>query len=163
MPVLLVHDANVLIDLMEGDLLEPLFSGPWRVITPDALFERELAANHPTLPSMGLQLFEVRGEWVLRSVQWAETYRQTSAMDRLCLALALQEECPIVTGDARLKKAAQAEGCQAFGTIWVVEQLIRDGSISISSASAAYDAMEAAGSRLPFSDARKRLQAMSGS
>jgi len=162
-PVLLVHDANVLIDLKEGGLLRPLLDGPWQVVTPNALFDRELAAHHPELPDMGLQLLDVRGEWVLRSMQWAATYRQTSAMDRLCLALALQEECPIVTGDARLKKAAQAEGCQAFGTIWVVEQLIRDGSISIRSASAAYDAMEAAGSRLPFSDARKRLQAVSRS
>jgi hypothetical protein len=157
--MLLVHDANVLIDLKEGGLLEPLFNGPWRVVTPNALFDRELAAKHRELPEMGLDLLDVRGEWVLRSVQWAAKYRQTSAMDRLCLALALQEQCPIVTGDARLKKAAQAEGCEAFGTIWVVEQLIDQGLVSVSAAFSAYDAMEAAGSRLPFSDARKRLRA----
>ena len=156
MPMLLVHDANVLIDLKEGDLLRPLFYGPWQVVTPNALFHRELATQHPELPDMGLQLLDVSGEWVLCSVQWAETYRQTSAMDRLCLALALQEECPIVTGDARLKKAAQAEGCRTFGTIWIVEQLTDNGLISITSAFSAYDAMEAAGSRLPFSDARRR-------
>ena len=158
--MLLVHDANVLIDLKEGDLLRPLFDGPWQVVTPNALFHRELAAQHPELPDMGLQLLDVSGEWVLCSVQWAETYRQTSAMDRLCLALALQEECPIVTGDARLKKAAQAEGCRTFGTIWIVEQLTDNGLISITSAFSAYDAMEAAGSRLPFSDARRRLRAI---
>ncbi|WP_290576886.1 DUF3368 domain-containing protein [Algiphilus sp.] len=158
--MLLVHDANVLIDLKEGDLLRPLFYGPWQVVTPNALFHRELATQHPELPDMGLQLLDVSGEWVLCSVQWAETYRQTSAMDRLCLALALQEECPIVTGDARLKKAAQAEGCRTFGTIWIVEQLTDNGLISITSAFSAYDAMEAAGSRLPFSDARRRLRAI---
>lgn len=156
--MLLVHDANVLIDLKQGGLIRPLFEGPWQIITPNALFERELASRHPELPGMGLGLFDVQGEWVLRSVQWESKYRQTSAMDRLCLALALQEQCPIITGDARLKKAAQAEGCKTFGTIWIVEEMIGRGLISIDIALEAYEAMEAGGGRLPFSYARKRLR-----
>lgn len=157
--MLLVHDANVLIDLQEGALLEALFEASWRVGTVDALFEQELRPSYPALPRMGLELLGVRGEWIARSVSWASQYRRTSAMDRLCLALALQENCPLITGDARLREAAQAESCTVHGTIWLVEQLVAEGATSAREALAAYEAMQNAGSRLPFNVARRRLGA----
>lgn len=157
--MLLVHDANVLIDLNEGGLLQALFRAPWRIVTPNALFHRELEASHAEFIELGLELLEVDGEWVLRSTQWAQAYRQTSAMDRLCLALALQENCPLVTGDRRLQKAAQAEGCPVHGTLWLVEGLIDQRLVTTRQALMAYDAMEQAGRRLPFGRARQRLRA----
>ena len=158
--MLLVHDANVLIDLHEGGLLGALFQAPWRVVTPNALYHRELASSHEEFLELGLELLDVEGDWVLRSVQWAQTYRQTSAIDRLCLALALQEGCPLLTGDARLTKAARDEGCTVHGTLWLVERLIDAHLTTPHKALEAYDAMERAGRRLPFAKARKRLRGL---
>ncbi|MAA75722.1 MAG: DUF3368 domain-containing protein [Salinisphaeraceae bacterium] len=144
--------------MSEGDLLAALFAGPWRIVTPNALFYRELENSHAEFIDFGLELLEVHGEWVLRSTQWHGAYPKTSAMDRLCLALALQENCPLITGDAQLKTAAEAEGCTVHGTIWLIENLVETEIVSRAQALAGYDAMENAGRRLPFGRARRRLR-----
>lgn len=74
--MLLIHDANVLIDLKAGGLLQALFGGSWRVATPNALFHRELAAQHPEVFELGLELLDVPGDWVLRSIEWGTIYRR---------------------------------------------------------------------------------------
>ena len=42
------------------------------------------------------------------------------------LSLALQENCPLLTGDRNLRKAADQEGVQVHGTIWLVSEMLRE-------------------------------------
>lgn len=51
---LLISDANILIDLEEGELLGLLFQLPYQFSVPDILFAEELEAQHAHLPGMGL-------------------------------------------------------------------------------------------------------------
>lgn len=56
---LLISDANILIDLEEGDLFDVLFQLPYRFCVPDILFAEELEAQHSHLVEMGLALREL--------------------------------------------------------------------------------------------------------
>lgn len=155
--MLIVHDANIFIDMEAGGLLDAVFRLEHDVITPNALYDRELKEQHSHLIELGLVLYQVEPEGVERSWQLAATYNATSAMDRLCIALAEQEGCPLLTGDKRLKAAAKKEGCDVRGTLWLVEELVRENIVSIDQAHAAYYRMETAGRRLPFATAHRRL------
>jgi len=53
---LLISDANILIDLEEGKLLELIFKLPYHFSTPDMLFYDELAEQHAHLLALGLNL-----------------------------------------------------------------------------------------------------------
>jgi predicted nucleic acid-binding protein len=78
-----------------------------------------------------------------------EKYTRASRNDCLTLALAKQENCPLLTGDKALRYAAEAEKVQCMGTIWLVRQMLIHKLLSITEAQIAFEKMLNAGRRLP--------------
>lgn len=154
---LLISDANILIDMEEGQLLELMFKLPFQFQTPDMLFVDELAELHPHLPGYGLQLGILNDASIHRVSQLVLKYKNTGRYDCMALALAQQEQCTLLTGDQNLTKAAKAEKVATRGSIWLVEQLVQHRIITIESARHSYTHMEANGRRLPWKQARQRL------
>lgn len=154
---LLISDANVLIDLEEGGLLDALFAMPWQSLVPDLLFADELAEEHSDLPARGLQLGQLLPEAMLEAQRLAATYRGPSRYDCFAMALAKQENCPLLTGDADLREAADRERVIVVGTLWLVEEMVRQRVVDIDAARAAYMQMQAGRRRLPWPQAFSRL------
>ena len=154
---LLISDANILIDLEEGELIEHMFQLPFVFSIPDILFLEELEDEHQYLLDIGLRLDELSSESMLFGFQLAQQYRKPSRNDCLALALAKHEECPLLTGDRDLRKAAENEAVVVMGTLWIIEQLIVNTLISIEQARAAYSKMRVAGRRLPWNLAEQAL------
>ena len=61
---LLISDANVLIDMEAGALMETLFRLPVRFGIPDLLYYEEIEPDRPGLEALGLQIMEVGGDYV---------------------------------------------------------------------------------------------------
>ena len=61
---LLISDANILIDMEEGNLLAQMFQLPISFSIPDILFYEELEQEHEHLLELGLRLDELEGELV---------------------------------------------------------------------------------------------------
>jgi predicted nucleic acid-binding protein len=154
---LLISDANILIDMEEGGLLEAMFQLPFDFATPDILFFEELEEEHAHLPDLGLALKEVSSQSMMYAMQLTGTYTQASRNDCFALALAKQEQCPLLTGDMALRKAAEKEAAIVKGTIWLVTQLVVHQKINIEQAREAYRQMQANGRRLPWSIAERAL------
>ncbi|WP_054113015.1 PIN domain-containing protein [Marinagarivorans algicola] len=158
MQQLLISDANILIDMEEGGLLEAMFQLPFDFATPDILFFEELEEEHAHLPGLGLALKEVSSESMMYAMQLTGTYTQASRNDCFALALAKQEQCPLLTGDMALRKAAEKEAAIVKGTIWLVTQLVVHQKINIEQARDAYNQMQANGRRLPWAIAEQELE-----
>lgn len=62
---LLIIDANILIDLEEGQLLEQFFQFPYNFRVPDILFSEELVDQHSYLPELGLQIGELTSQCMM--------------------------------------------------------------------------------------------------
>lgn len=154
---LLISDANILIDMEEGQLLQQMFRLPFQFQTPNLLFFDELVELHPHLLEYGLELGVLSGASMNRVSQLAIKYRKTGRYDCMALALAQQEQCPLLTGDNHLKEAATAEQVEVKGTLWLVEQMVVYGIITIQTAHDSYRLMERCGRRLPWKIARQRL------
>ena len=157
MQQLLISDANILIDMEEGGLLEAMFQLPFDFATPDILFFEELEEEHAHLPNLGLTLKEVSSQSMMYAMLLTGTYTQASRNDCFALALAKQEQCPLLTGDMALRKAAEKEAAIVKGTIWLVSQLVVHQQISTEQAREAYRQMQANGRRLPWTIAEKAL------
>ncbi len=155
---LLISDANILIDMEEGQLIEQMFQLPYQFSTPDIIYFEELEDDHGRLPGLGLNICELESETMTYAADLMPRYKRTSRNDCLALALASQERCPLLTGDKALRQAASDEGVIVIGTLWIVEQLIRQGLISIAEARGAYKKMESSGRRLPWSRAETALK-----
>ena len=155
---LLVSDANIFIDLEEGELLELFFQLPYDFCVPDILYYEELEEHHAHLLSMGLLLKELSADSLLEVGQVQAKYVGPSTNDIFALLLAKQEQCPLLSGDQALRAAAESEYVDIRGTLWVVEEMVRHGLIAVDQALEAYKKMEDAGRRLPWAEARRRIR-----
>ncbi len=155
---LLISDANIFIDFEDGGLLTRLFEISATIAVPDILFEDELREQHEDLLECGLVLIALETSAVERTVALAARYRQPSRLDLAALALAEQEACPLVTGDRRLREAADHEGVEVHGTLWVAELLFSEGAGTVMQLRIAYARMRGAGRRLPWDAVEEQLQ-----
>lgn len=157
---LLISDANIFIDLEEGGLIAELFLLPHEVMTPDILYEEELNEQHAHLLEMGLRLGKLTPDTLIDAHRLIETYRDPGSNDCFAMALARQEQCPLLTGDNALRHAAASEDIEIRGTLWLVEALVAQGVITKTRAESAYNRMKLAGRRLPWRQAFERLASL---
>ena len=75
----------------------------------------------------------------------------------LLLALAEAENCPLLTGDAALRVAAESENIEVKGTIWLIMEMVSEGRITVAVAKAALAKMRDNGRRLPWEVAEQML------
>lgn len=157
---LLVSDANIFIDMAKGDLLKLMFELDVVFAVPNTLYEEELIDDHPDLPGLGLQSIELLADGVIHAEKLVQKYQSTgvSINDLLALAVAHQEKCPLLTGDAKLRSASEGEDIEVHGTLWVVAQLLEAGLLNAEQARDAYQRMRQAGRRLPWKEVEDQLR-----
>jgi hypothetical protein len=166
---LLISDANILIDMEAGVLFGVLFRLPMEFGIPDLLYYEEIEPGSPGLADSGLKIMEVDPHFVNYaqnlSIQYSKTLNASrgakpSHNDYLALALAKQESCTLLTGDANLRHIAQQERVPIMGTIGLLVAMVENGLLSVDGARSALDRMRQAGRRLPWDEAEKRLDAL---
>lgn len=155
---LLISDANIIIDIEAGKLVNQMFRLAYRFGVPDVLFDLELREQHGHLVTLGLEVMEVKPEAVRYAETLRERYRSTGAIDLLALALARQECCPLLSGDKALRHAAKKEGVDVRGSIWLVGEMLQAKVVTRKQASTAYAAMLSDGRRLPENEIKKQLE-----
>jgi Domain of unknown function (DUF3368). len=160
--LLLISDANILIDIEIGGLIAPMFSLDYQFVVPDVLFYEELEGQHGYLLNMGLDARNLDESLVTRVAKLAVQYPRPGRNDLFALVLAASEECPLLTGDKDLKAVAEAENVEVRGTLWLVTEMVTAGKISVHVARGAYQQMRAHGRRLPWEMAERMLSALEG-
>lgn len=156
----LISDSNVLIDLYVVNQLNNMFKLPFAFTVPDILFEEELKINHSNLTTLGLNIMALDAETIKYTFELSEKYDKPGRIDLFALALAKNVGCPLLTGDMDLRKVAEEESVALYGTVWIIEQLIISGIITIEEAHSLYDEMKEKKRRLPWEIATARLKEM---
>lgn len=163
---LLISDANILIDIESGALMDKLFALPMQFGIPDLLYYEEIEPGTPGLDDLGLQVMEVDGEWVNYAQSLPAQYNHTlpakngpkpTHNDYLALALAKQEVCTLLTGDTNLRVVAGKEKATVMGTIGLLCAMVENQLLTVDEALAALKRMKEGKRRLPWPDAEKIL------
>ena len=157
---LLISDANIIIDIVVGELVDAMFSLNYEFGTPDILYVEGLEEQHSGILDAGLKLFELKPEFIdlANSYYQKNIATRVSANDCLALSLAQQEECALLTGDSKLKQLAIIEGITVYGTLWLVDTMFNNSLISVVDAENAYRKMLDDGSRLPEKEIKNQLK-----
>jgi predicted nucleic acid-binding protein len=158
--LLLISDANILLDVEVGELIAPMFSLGYHFAVPDVLYYEELEEQHAHFLEMGLQIRTLSAKSVERVQALSQSYPRPSRNDLFALALAENEACPLLTGDAALRQAAETEQVEVRGTIWLIAEMVREKRITVTVAKAALHRMRANGRRLPWDIAEKILDGL---
>jgi predicted nucleic acid-binding protein len=124
----LVSDTSVIIDLERGEILETAFGLAVEFAVPDLLFQRELAGPlGERLLSLGLRVEELRPAEVQSATVLSRSDRTLSLPDTFAFALAQARQWTLLTGDAGLRRAAEAHQLEVHGALWVLDKLEADG------------------------------------
>ena len=128
---------------------------------PDILYWEEIEPGTPGLEVLGLKILEVRGEYVRYASKLPDKYGTApSPNDYLALALARQEDCPLLTGDQSLKAVARAEDVTVMGTVWLLQAMVENRLLSVDESIAALALMKESRRRLPWADAERVLNGL---
>ncbi len=135
-----------------------MFQLPESIGTSNVLYEEELSGQYPELPALGLLVLNVRSEYLLLADQWQDTYPGTTFNDLSAMALARQEQCSLLTGDKRLRNAAEYESIEVHGTLWLMERMFSEGIITLKRTERAYNDMHEEQRRLPWDEVEAQIK-----
>jgi len=120
-----VTDTNIWIDLYAGGIIHEAFQLPLRFIAPNVVIAELRVPDGQALVSLGLQQEELAGDGVHLVIQLASRYPAPSRVDLFTLALAKARGAVLLTGDRHLRKAAEQEKLSVHGTLWILDELVR--------------------------------------
>ncbi|MBM3363879.1 MAG: DUF3368 domain-containing protein [Betaproteobacteria bacterium] len=118
---------------------------------------------------MGLQIMEVSGDFVKYAEKLPSQYNRTlparngakpTYNDYLALALAKQESCTLLTGDANLRIVDSKDSVSVMGTIGLLCAMVENQLLTVGEALKALHKMKEGKRRLPWPDAEKMLEAL---
>jgi hypothetical protein len=163
MPVLLVSDTSVLIDLERGQVLDAIFALPFGFAVPDLLYEREIKSwDASNLESRGLKVLSLDGSGVELAQRYRRREPKLSLPDAFALALAKLGDHVLLAGDGSLREQAALEDVEVHGVLWVFDRLAEHGVIGTRDLATALTRIAAhPRCRLPRSEVNKRLESYS--
>ena len=156
---MVVSDTSVLIDLERGCLLEAAFRLPFAFAVPDLLYEQELKARDgKRLIELGLEIGELDGDGVTQALEYRKGVPALSLPDCFALALAWRGNWTLLTGDAKLRRLAEASRVACHGLLWLLDEMLSSGAAA---SQTLYDGLAAVSEhprcRLPKAEVRDRL------
>ena len=161
---LLIHDANVLIDLIGIDLLDLALDLPFRMATTD-LVRREIE-NQEQARALASCIEKEKINIIASTIQEMSdiaasmgNYTRLSLADCSVLYHAAGLRGIVITGDGKLRKEAEAKHVEVHGTPWILSQLVETKSISSSDAIVRMKMLMEINPRLPRKECEKLLEA----
>jgi predicted nucleic acid-binding protein len=130
---LLIHDTNVLIDLLKLELLSTALSLPYEMETTD-LVQNEIVEPEQTevlsqCIQNGLLLIHSTSEELLSIAAIMTQASQLSIADCSVIHHAQARSGIVVSGDASLRKEAERRKLQVHGTPWLLACMVEEDVI----------------------------------
>lgn len=157
-----VKDANILIDLANGDLLELCLRLPYEFVTTDAVllqlkYEPQWQAVRPFVENEVICIAPLSAkEQVL--IQQDPRIVKFDFTDLGVLFVAEREKAILLTGDLPLRKESKKQGVRVHGLLWVMDQLIECRQLLPGAAAKSLRLILAQGARLPVDECKRRLR-----
>lgn len=152
-----VSDTNIWIDFGNADVLDQLFRLPFTWCSTDFVLSEMLKLDGQALIDRGLRVEAMDERAMQQLFLLKREHHNSSLADVSCLLLARESGQPLLTGDGRLRRSAQALGLEVHGALWILDQLVAHALLSPPSAAIALERMLAHHARLPPTECAVRL------
>ncbi len=163
-----VFDSSTIIHLFKGRIIQEAFQLSMKMIAPDVIVA-EVELGEPTsseLIRFGLQPTELSGNdvaEVMRLRASSDVSRKVSTNDLFAFVLASLKDAVLVTGDKNLRTLAEEHGIRVHGTLWIMDELVRQEIISKAKAVTSLQVMLQSNCFLPKGECSRRLNTWSES
>ncbi len=162
---LLIFDTCILIDLYNGNLLDKIKQLPSKFGIPDAIlsdaFTDKIELQEPGTEEIldaGFEIYSLESDELVEVYNLNKVYSHTSVIDIFSLVLAKKYKAILLTGDKKLREAAQNEGIEFKGILWILDELIEHSIINKKTATGSLQEILSKGAYLPKTECRKRFK-----
>lgn len=138
-----VTDATIWIDLEGTGLLPAAFELSLRYSAPDLIVAQLGEPTGSVLKGMGLNEEELSESEVGELLRLNTVYRAPGHADLSTIVLAQRLQAILLTGDAALRKAAEKEGLEVHGVLWLLDCMVAQRCATPAEALAGLDFMQA--------------------
>lgn len=155
--MILVTDANIWIQLEDGGLLEEAFQLGCRLAAPDLIVSELGPVLGPRVCELGLVLLATEDG---AEDDWADLrtrYPRPGDVDLYGLLQARLLACRLVTGDRHLREAAETEGIEVSGLLWLLDLMVELDVLGRRAARRSLQAICDRGARLPMEECERRM------
>lgn len=150
-----VADTCVCLDLWHGKLLPHVGSLVVSLTIPDLVAEELKFPGVDLFVAAGMEVVAGDGEVVALVYRWREVYRKPSLPDLFAMGIARKSGAILLTGDKHLRAAAEKEGVEGRGILWLLDQL--EGKVSQDRLAQALERVLSKGAFLPKTECERRL------
>jgi predicted nucleic acid-binding protein len=162
---LLISDTNILIDLYNGNLLDKIKQLPYKFGIPDAIlsdaFTDKIELHEPGVEEIldaGFRIYSLEADELVEVYSLNESYSHLSVIDIFGLVLAKKHKAILLTGDKKLRQAAQNKGIEFKGILWILDELIENSIINKETATGSLQKILDKGAYLPKVECQKRFE-----
>lgn len=150
-----VMDVSVVFDLFEIQVLSEFFALDWDIYTTDFVYNEILQADQKEViesfeKSKRLKILRLTSEEELLLRNFRTKLSIRSIADKSILWKALQLEATLLTCDSKLRKEAEGHDIEVRGSIWVIEQLVKNGILHTSKGINLLENLKMKNNRLPI-------------
>ncbi len=154
----IVTDANIWIQLDHGGLVLEAFLLPHDFVTPDVVVAELGCPLETQIRGLGLTVVVSSPEDELEVQKLRRKHPKPGNADLHALLHARLMSTQLVTGDGDLRDAAEAEGVDVSGILWLLEELIEHSLIHRLRAAESLEMMISRGARLPADECEAHLR-----
>ncbi len=154
---LLVTDSSVFFDVIKIHALSEFFALKYEICTTDFV-KNEIQESEQRVQieafirSKKLTVFELNGDEIDEVIRFKTTRVFRTLIDKTVLWKAKQLGCPLLTGDGKLRKEALEQGVEVHGSLWVVEQFVKQEIVNKKRGIEFLDQLKGINDRLPLDE-----------
>ena len=126
-------DTNIWIDFFEIRHVDHPFLLDFNYYLSTAAYEEELVKSEElceALLASGLHLADITDGEFMTAQTFRSKYPKLSLYDALALSIAKSRSWTLLTGDRPLRNAAEHEGVDCHGVIWIYDELLCQNKIN---------------------------------
>jgi predicted nucleic acid-binding protein len=160
--IVLVNDANILIDLLKLDLIDPFFQLHCEFHVTDLVAAEVLEENVKELERYVTDGILIKRSFAFEELQEIRLVKNKhpglSIADCSCVYLSTRLSATLLTGDAVLRRAAKRNRIPVHGLFWVFEELLVQSILSKKQAHKKLTKLMEINPRLPKKECQDRLK-----
>lgn len=149
-------DSTILLDFHLVNTLPALIKLPLRIVTIDIMATDLETPNQDEIRSFGIVIQETP-DFVLENMQQAAVKYGITIYDAALLLICKMKKAVLLSGDKRLRKAAQTEKIHCKGTLWLMEELVLNNVLRAEHAALLLERMFLIGRRLPPDESSRKI------
>lgn len=159
---IVITDTNILFDVIKIGALPEFFSLDYEICTTVFVMQEIIPSPQKELVETFIRakkliVYDFSAEEI-DEVQNFNTGRDLKRFtDKTVIWKSLQLNCPMLTGDQRMREVAEKMNIEVHGSIWIIDELVTNKLISSKKAVQLLEQLLITNSRLPKDEIEKRI------